>query len=101
MFTIARFLRLGPESSLYRLSERTARLLDAPSDIFSVPIGTRVDPTGFFHERLQPRPGTLAISDISQRSRPFADRLAIDFIVTRAANHGSKWVGAVVEGEIR
>ena len=40
------------------------------------------------------------MSDISQRSRPFADRLAIGVIVTRAANDGSKWVSVLVEGKI-
>ena len=37
------------------------------------------------------------MSDIPQRSRPFADRLAIDSIVTRAANYGSKRVCVSVE----
>ena len=37
------------------------------------------------------------MSDISQCPSPFADRLAIDFIVTRAANDGSKWVCMLVE----
>jgi len=40
------------------------------------------------------------MSDISERSRPFADRLAINFIVTRAANDGSKWICVLVEGKI-
>ena len=59
-----------------------------------------VDPAGFLHKRLQPRRGLLALSDIPQRSRPLADRLAIDFIVTRAANDGSKWICVLVEGKI-
>jgi hypothetical protein len=40
------------------------------------------------------------MSDISERSCPFADRLAIDIIGTRAANNCSKWVCALVECEI-
>ena len=40
------------------------------------------------------------MSDISERPCPFADRLAIDFIVTRAANDRSKWICVLVEGKI-
>jgi len=40
------------------------------------------------------------MSDIPQRSGPLADRLAIDFIVTRVANDGSKWVCVPVESKI-
>jgi hypothetical protein len=39
----------------------------------------------------------LATSDVPQRSRPFADRLAIDITTTRAANDGSKWISILVE----
>ena len=40
------------------------------------------------------------MSDISERSCPFADRLAIGVIVTRAANDGSKWICVLVEWKI-
>jgi hypothetical protein len=62
---------------------------------------TRIDPAGFFHKRPQPGPGLLAMSDISERPGPFADRLAIDIVGTRAANHCSKWVCVPVEGQLR
>jgi hypothetical protein len=39
----------------------------------------------------------LTSGDIPQCSRPFADRLVIDIIITRAMNHGSKRVRFVVE----
>jgi hypothetical protein len=37
------------------------------------------------------------MSNISQRARPLADRLAIDITTTRAANNGSKWISILVE----
>jgi hypothetical protein len=37
------------------------------------------------------------LGDIPQRARPFANRLAIDIIVTRTANNGCKWVCGLVE----
>ena len=40
------------------------------------------------------------MSDVSERPRPFTDRLAIDAIVTGAANDGSKRIGVPVEGKI-
>jgi hypothetical protein len=39
------------------------------------------------------------MSDIPQCPRPFTDRLAIEFIVTRAANDGSEWICVLVEGK--
>ena len=59
---------------------------------FCIASSTRVDPAGFLHKRLQPRLGFLAVSDIPQCPRPFADCLDIDFIATRAANDGSIWI---------
>jgi hypothetical protein len=40
------------------------------------------------------------VSDISERSRPFADRLVVDNIVTRAANDRSEWIGFFFEQQI-
>ena len=57
----------------------------------------RVDPADFLHKCLQPRLGFLATSNIAQRSCPFADRLAIDFIVRRGPNDRSEWVCGLVE----
>jgi hypothetical protein len=39
------------------------------------------------------------MSNIPQRSRPFADRLAIGTMVTRAANDGGEWICGLVEWE--
>src|ERR1700735_4532552 len=73
----------------------------AASKISPVEIGTRVDPADPLHKCLDPHFTRLAVSDISQRPRPFADCLAIDFIVTRAANDGIKWICVLVEGNTR
>ena len=75
------------------------RHLSSPgaSEIFCVPISTCVDPTCFLHKRFQPCRGSLAMSNISQCSRPFTDRLAIGAMVTGAANDGSKWISILVE----
>jgi hypothetical protein len=79
------------------------RHLSSPgaSEVFCVPIRTCVDPTCFLHERLQLRRRHLALGDIPQCPRPFADRFDVDIIITRAANDGSKWVRIPVEGQLR
>jgi hypothetical protein len=78
------------------------RHLSSPgaSEIFCVPISTRIDPSGFLHKHLQPRSGHIAMSHIPQRARPFADRLTIGTIGARAANDDSKRVCVPVEWEI-
>ena len=70
----------------------------APSKISRVQIGTRIDPAGFFHKRFQPRPRHLAMSDIPERSRPFADRLAVGAL-RGAANGAIDDVGGKVLGK--
>jgi hypothetical protein len=40
------------------------------------------------------------VSDVPQRSRPFADRLVIDSMAGRAANYGSKRIRIPVERQI-
>jgi hypothetical protein len=71
------------------------------SKIFCVPISTRIDPAGFLHKFLRRHLGLLAMSDIPQCSRPFADRLAIGAMARGAANDGSKWVCVLVKGKTR
>jgi hypothetical protein len=61
---------------------------------------TRIDPAGFLHKSLQTRPGFFAMSNIPQRSRPFADRLIGGGAATRAANDRSKWICILVERQI-
>jgi hypothetical protein len=69
--------------------------------MFCVPIGTRVDPASFFHKRLQLRWGHLAMSDVPQCTRPFADCFAIGVVVTSAADDGSKWIRLLIEWKLR
>jgi hypothetical protein len=52
----------------------------------------RIDTAGFRHKRLQLRAGVLTLSDMPQRSRPFADHLIVGATATRAADDGSKWI---------
>ena len=52
---------------------------------------------GFFHKRLQLAWAHVAASDITQRPRPFANRLTIDITTTRATNHDSKRVRILAE----
>jgi hypothetical protein len=66
-----------------------------------VEIGTRINSADPLHKCFDPHFRRLAMSDISERPGPFADRLAIDFIVTRAANDGRKWICVIVEAKIR
>src|SRR5438093_1584011 len=65
-----------------------------------VQIGTRVNATGFLHERLQSCPWRLPTSDVPQRPRPLADRFAVG-VLSGAANDDRKWVGIFVEGQPR
>src|SRR4029077_3452115 len=67
---------------------------------FCISVSAGVDAASSCHKRLQRRRGLLASSNIPQRSRPFADRLAIGVIVTRAANDRTKWVCVLGEGKI-
>jgi hypothetical protein len=39
------------------------------------------------------------MSDIPQRSRPFADRFVVDAVFTGAADDGGEWISALVEGK--
>jgi hypothetical protein len=52
---------------------------------------------GFFHKRLQLAWAHVAASDITQRPRPFANRLTIDITTTRATNRDSKRVRILAE----
>ena len=63
-------------------------LSGTPSKIFCVPISTRIDPARFFYKRFQLRRRHLAMSDVPQCSRPFADCLTIGVVVTSAAKDG-------------
>jgi hypothetical protein len=67
------------------------------AEIYRVTLGTGIDPSHFLDKRPQLRPRPLAISGISQRPRPFADRFAIEVSLGRAANNCSKWVCILVE----
>jgi len=46
----------------------------APSKILRISVSARIDTAGFRHKRLQPCARVLKLSDISERSCPFADR---------------------------
>jgi hypothetical protein len=94
--------RIQVTSSYLQVASRSPRVYSsaAPTQISRVELGTRIHPAGFLHKGLQPDMGSLAMSDVSQRPRPLADRLAIDFIATRAANDRSEWICVLVEGKI-
>ena len=65
-----------------------------------ISISTCVYSADLFHEGPDRDVRPLGLGDVAQRPRPFADCLAIDFIVTRAANDGTEWVCVLVEGKI-
>jgi hypothetical protein len=46
-----------------------------PPTTFRIQVGTRIDPADFLHKSLQQRPRLLAVSDIPQCPRPFANVL--------------------------
>ena len=46
----------------------------APSKILRISVSARIDTAGFRHKRLQPCARVVKLSDISERSCPFADR---------------------------
>jgi hypothetical protein len=68
----------------------SAFLSGTPSNVFSVPISTRINPSGVLHKRFQLRWGDLTSGDVPQCSRPFADRLVIDIVIRRATNDAAK-----------
>jgi hypothetical protein len=63
-------------------------------------IRTCIDPARLLHKRLHPSSRLLTTSDISQRSRPFADRLVICTVATGAANNCNKRICVLVEWDI-
>jgi hypothetical protein len=81
-FVVVRHERISARFELNKASPGT------PPTIFRIQIRTRINPSGFFHKLHQPRSGHIAMSNIPQRTRPFADHLTIGVVVTSAANDG-------------
>ena len=89
--------RVGSSLRANHLSEVFLR----PPTTSRVSLSTRVDAACFLHERLQLGPRHLAISDVPQSSRPFADRLVVDDVVRGAANDGSEGIRVLVDRQAR
>ena len=74
------------------------RFSSAASPVVSRELGgARIYSTSLLHKRFQACARHLAIGDIPECSRPFADCFVVDGAVTRAANNGTIWFCGFVE----
>jgi hypothetical protein len=68
--------------------------------IHCISVSTRINPTGCLHKLAQPTVRLLGTSDITQRSRPLADRFVFHVATTGAPNNCCKSLRVPVEREI-
>jgi hypothetical protein len=62
-----------------------------------VQVGTGIDPASFLDEGRE-RHAFFGSSDIPQRPRPFADRLAVELVLTCATDDDGTRIGVSIDG---
>jgi hypothetical protein len=68
----------------------------APPQVLDKQRCAAIDPTSVLHKRRQLVAGLLYADHISQRPRPFADRLVVGLAIARTTDHYGKWVCVLV-----